>query len=164
MNTPVAFMPGRELRATSRALAHVIEFKAYTYPIAAPWAALFPIAPGAVVRNGMGQCELLHFAPGRWLAPEPSAQLQSRLAAAAAAGAGVQIGVDGKWHALTIAGPGAEQALARTVALEAILAGRECAALTLFDCPSIIARSPATFDVWVQASYAADLMTSLERG
>jgi hypothetical protein len=53
--------------------------------------------------------------------------------------------------------------LARTVALEAILAGRDCAALTLFDCPSIIARSAEAFDVWVEASYAADLMASLER-
>jgi heterotetrameric sarcosine oxidase gamma subunit len=164
MNMPAAFTPGRELRAASRALAHVIEFKAYTYPIAAPWAALFPIAPGAVVRNGMGQCELLHFAPGRWLAPEPSADLAARLAAAAAAGAGVQIGVDGKWHALTLAGPGAEQALARTAALDAILAGRECAAVLLFDCPSIIARSSAALDVWVRSSYAADLMSSLENG
>jgi heterotetrameric sarcosine oxidase gamma subunit len=164
MSTHPAFTPGGELRTTARALTHVVEFKAYAYPLAGAWTAVFPSAPGAVVRNGMGRCELLHFAPGRWLAPEPSPELAARLTAAAAAGAGVQIGVDGKWHAITIAGPGAQRALARTVALDAILAARDCAALTLFDCPSIIARSDAAFDIWVQSSYAADFVASLENG
>jgi heterotetrameric sarcosine oxidase gamma subunit len=147
-----------------RVLTHVAEFKAYTYPTAGAWAALFPTAPGAVIRDGTGRCELLHIAPGHWLVPEPSTEVAARLDAAAAAGAGVRIGVDGKWQAVSIAGPGAQRALARTIALDTILAGRDCAALTLFDCPSIIARADAAFDIWVQASYAADLMASLASG
>jgi heterotetrameric sarcosine oxidase gamma subunit len=164
MSAQPSVTPARDLRATIRILTHGVEFKAYTYPIAGAWAASFPTAPGAVSRDGMRRCELLHIAPGHWLVPEPSTQVTARLDAAVAAGSGVRIGVDGKWQAVTIAGSGAQRVLARTVALDTILAGRECAALTLFDCPSIIARSDAAFDIWVQASYAADLMASLESG
>jgi heterotetrameric sarcosine oxidase gamma subunit len=164
MSTHPSFIPGRDLRATIRVLAHVVEFKAYTYPIAGAWAAPFPTAPGAVTRDGMGRCELLHIAPGHWFVPEPSPQVAARVDAAASAGAGVRIGVDGKWQAVRFAGPGAQRVLARTVALDTILAGRDCAALTLFDCPSIIARSDAAFDIWVQTIYAEDFMACLESG
>jgi heterotetrameric sarcosine oxidase gamma subunit len=164
MSTHPSFIPGGDLHAAIRVLARVVEFKAYSYPIAGAWAATFPTAPGAVARDGMGRCELLHIAPGHWLIPEPSPQVAARLDVAASAGAGVQIGVDGKWQAVRFTGPGAQRVLARTVALDAILDGRDCAALTLFDCPSIIARSDAAFDIWVQASYAADFMVCLESG
>jgi heterotetrameric sarcosine oxidase gamma subunit len=164
MSAQPSFIPGRDLHATIRVLAHVVEFKAYTYPIAGAWAGPFPTAPGAVTRDGLGSCELLHIAPGHWLVPEPSPEVAACLHAAASAGAGVQIGVDGKWQAVRFSGPAAQRVLARTVALDTILAGRDCAALTLFDSPSIIARSDAAFDIWVQSSYAAEFMTCLESG
>jgi sarcosine oxidase gamma subunit len=163
MSMPPSSLAARDLVATARPLRHVVEFKAYDYPITGAWAARFPTAPGAVTRNGLGQCELLHIAAAHWLAPEPSTELAALLDDATTAGAGVQIRVDGKWQAIMLAGAGARRALARTVPLDTILAARDCAAVSLFDCPAVIARSEAGFDLWVQASYAADLLASFER-
>jgi hypothetical protein len=41
--------------------------------------------------------------------------------------------------------------------------GNRCVGSELLDRPSIIARSAEAFDVWVEVSYAADLMASVER-
>jgi heterotetrameric sarcosine oxidase gamma subunit len=156
------FVAGREFHANAVRLTQAVEFRAYAYPIAGALAALLPVAPGAALRDGMGRCEVLHFAPGCWLVPAPTARLAALLAAATATGEGMSIGVAGKWQGITIAGPGAQRAMTRTAALDAILDGRECAALELFDCPAIIARSSVGFDLWTQASYSADLMASLQ--
>ena len=70
------------------------------------------------------------------------------------------IDVSGKWEALSIAGPGATRLLACALDIEAVLQGRDCAAVTLFDCPAIVARAADGFAVWVQSSYAADFMAT----
>ena len=140
-----------------------LEFIAFGGPrpdfIAVSW----PTAPGGVRRDALQRPELLHFAPDRWLAPGPTAQVSTLLAAAADAGAGVLVDATGKWVELLIAGPGAARLLASAIAVGAVLDRRGCAAVTLFDCPAILARQTEDFVLWVQASYAADFIVTAER-
>jgi len=119
----------------------------------------WPSAPGEVSRNTAGFPAMLHFAPGRWLVPVNTFDLDAALAAARACSAVVD--VTGKWQAFAITG--AARLLASTVAMEAVLDGRECAAATLFDCPAIVARTADGYLVWVQSSYAADFLSTASR-
>ena len=112
-----------------------------------------PAHPGQVLRDGGRRPMLLHFAPRRWLAPAPDTALMARLNALAARGQGALVDVEGKWRRVLVEGPGAAQALASTISVEAVLRDRECAAVSLFDCPAILARQGGAFDLWVAASY-----------
>ena len=106
---------------------------------------------------------LLHFAPGRWLAPDPSAETRSLLAGAVQQAPGTVVDVTGKWDALMISGPGAHRLLACAISIEAVLDGRDCAAVTLFDCPATLARVQGQFALWVQSSYTTDFLHTAER-
>ena len=143
--------------------ASALEFAAFAWPAAALGEPAWPNAPGAVRYDGRQHPVLLHFAPGRWLAPQPSLEIRSLLATAAQAAVGVVVEVAGKRDALFITGPGATRLLACALAIEAVLNARDCAALTLFDCPAILARAAGGFAVWVQSSYTTDFITTAER-
>jgi sarcosine oxidase gamma subunit len=73
------------------------------------------------------------------------------------------IDVSGKWDALSIEGPGAIRLLCCALDLEGVLKDRDCAAVTLFDCPAVLARVPDGFALWVQSSYTADFVGTAER-
>jgi len=150
-------------RAQWQPLGRTVEFKSYGYPMGDDWAGSFPMQPGSVFRDGTDRCTLLHFAPGRWLVPEPTDAVVAMLDLAVAAGIGDQIGVEGKWRFMAITGSGAARVLAATMACSTLLEGRECAATRLFDCPAIIARAAQGIDVWAQSSYAEDMLESLLR-
>jgi heterotetrameric sarcosine oxidase gamma subunit len=104
----------------------------------------------------------LNFAPGRWLLPDPTPQVLEALREPVASGTAALVDVSGKWQRISVKGAGAAAILHRAVALETVLAGRDCAALRLFDCPSVLARAQDGFDIWVEASYAGALRASLE--
>ena len=77
---------------------------------------------------------------------------------------GAAVEVTGKWSGWLLCGPRAARLLASTLAVEGVLAQRDCAAVHLFDCPAILARhggSPDTFVLWVQASYADHLLACI---
>ena len=153
----------RACRIKRRHSGHILEFVAFELPCRGIIAADWPTAPGGVRRGAGERAELLHFAPGRWLVPEPAPELSAALEAATNAGAGALIDVSGKWEHLVIAGPGAGRLLASAIAVDAVLERRGCAAVTLFDCPAIIARQGAGFALWVQASYVMDFMATAQR-
>ena len=147
-----------------------LEFKAFEFPLTAAAAAALPASPGAVQRgtgigadtdidNGSntGRAVLLHFAPGRFLAPAPTPDTERRLLALQAAGVGAVFDVEGKWQAFALTAPRAERALASTIDLTQALDGRDCAALHLFDCPAILSRRGGGFELWIEASYAVAL-------
>ena len=110
-------------------------------------------APGHVDVADDGSPRRLHFAPRRWLVPSPDERLLEQLRRADAEGAATCVDVTGKWVALRVEGVHGERALASTIDLGAVLADRACAAVTLFDCPSIVARDGTGLRVWVAASY-----------
>ena len=141
----------------------MFEFAAFAFPLGGAFVAGWPTAPGAVRHDVAGRPVLLHFAPARWLAPAPQADVTALLEMAIRAGAGAVVDVAGKWQVLELLGPGATRLLASTVDVEAVLERRECAAVTLFDCPAVLARLPDGFVVWVKASYAADFVAAVER-
>lgn len=126
----------------------------------------WPREPGAVYRGADGRAELLHFAPARWLVPEPSAALLDSLRALTESATAALFDVGGKWLRLQLPAAQARQSLRRAVDIDSILDGRECCAATLFDCPVILLRGELQMDVWVQASFcdsfAAQALTSPE--
>lgn len=140
-----------------------LEFIAFGGPRPEFIAVSWPTTPGGVRRGALQRPELLHFAPDRWLAPDPAAEVTALLRAAVDAGAGVLVDATGKWEELVIAGPGAARLLASAIAVEAVLERRGCAAVTLFDCPAVLARQNEDFVLWVQSSYAADFVATVER-
>jgi sarcosine oxidase gamma subunit len=138
-----------------------LEFKAFEFPLTDAAAAELPASPGAVQRgtdvgsdSSTGRAVLLHFAPGRFLAPAPTPDTERRLLALQGAGVGAIFDVEGKWQAFALTAPGAERALSSTIDLAQALGGRDCAALHLFDCPAVLSRRGGGFEVWVEASYA----------
>jgi len=138
-----------------------LEFKAFEFPLTDAAAAELPASPGAVQRgtdvgsdSSTGRAVLLHFAPGRFLAPAPTPDTERRLLALQHAGVGAVFDVEGKWQAFALTAPGAERALSSTIDLAQALGGRDCAALHLFDCPAVLSRRSGGFEVWVEASYA----------
>jgi len=110
-----------------------------------------------------GQQVALHFAPGRWLLPESSVELIRAFEASPAA---TLVDVDGKYRRILIGGGAAGPALSSTIALDSVLAGRDCAAVTLFDCPAILGRAAPLwgegYEVWVHASYLASFTAALD--
>jgi hypothetical protein len=153
--------------STSTLDLKALEFKAFEFPLTGAAAAELPASPGAVERgtsidagtgiddgSSIGRAVLLHFAPGRFLAPTPTPDTERRFFALQAAGVGAMFDVEGKWQAFALTAPGAERALSSTIDLAQALAGRDCAALHLFDCPAVLSRRGAGFEVWVEASYA----------
>jgi heterotetrameric sarcosine oxidase gamma subunit len=145
-------------RIEPRAAARTLEFACFQWPCGDLSRQGLPMAAGAVHRDAQERALLLHYAPGRWLAPEASSEQQSLLEAAAAAGAGVLLDVTGKWADFEVSGPEATRLLGFTIDIGAVLARRDCAAVTLMDCPAVVARAGAGFRVWVQASYATHFL------
>lgn len=116
--------------------------------------ALWPVLPGDVRRDGAGEPVLLHFAPDRWLLTDAPV-VEPAMASVAQFGSAVE--VTGKWQGYRITGAGAAGLLATALDVEAVLHGRQCAAVTLWDCPAIIVRVPGGCLAWVLASYGAHL-------
>jgi heterotetrameric sarcosine oxidase gamma subunit len=140
-----------------------LEFAAYPTAQRRGGETLWPQAPGAVRFDAQQRPQLLHFAPGRWLAPDPSPETRALLAQAAQQGDGALLDVTGKWDALVLRGPGATRLLACELTVETVLQDRDCAAVTLFDCPATLARAGADFALWVQSSYTKDFIACAER-
>jgi sarcosine oxidase gamma subunit len=141
----------------------VLEFAAFRWPSSGFATADWPTEPGGVQRDAALRPQLLHFSPGRWLAPVPTPELEAQFAATASAGGGNSIDVTGKWQHLLVTGSGAGRLLACALDVAAVLEGRGCAAVVLFDCPAIIAQSSGGFELWVQASYGADFLATTGR-
>jgi len=143
--------------------SRALEFKTFVFPLVGAATTDLPAPPGAVQRDASGRPTLLHFAPGRFLAPAPPPDIARHLDALAGTGVGAVFDVEGKWRALAVLGAGAQRLLAESIDVAAVLAHRECAAVRLFDCPVVLAREPEGFSVWVEASYATDLREMLDR-
>jgi heterotetrameric sarcosine oxidase gamma subunit len=144
---------GQGWRLAARPPARTVEFTAFGFPLGGAFVVGWPAAPGAVRHDSDGRPVLLHFAPARWLVPAPHADIQAVVDAAVQAEAGVIVDVDGKWVELELTGPAATRVLAATLDVDATLEGRECAAVTLFECPAILARGAQGFAIWLQRSY-----------
>jgi heterotetrameric sarcosine oxidase gamma subunit len=144
------------------ALERCFEFVAPVAPLKTFNGAL-PIEAGGVVRDSDGRAVLLHFAPRRWLVPGPSNARYQILANLDLAGDGTLVDVDGKWQSFRLEGDGAIRILESSVNVDATLLGRSCAAVVLFDCPTVLARDENGFDCWVMSSYAESFLSAIDR-
>jgi heterotetrameric sarcosine oxidase gamma subunit len=118
----------------------------------------WPSRPGSV-RRSSERAELLHFAPGRWLVPEPAGSLREELARIEGASL---VDVEGKWHRAVLRGTDASRVLRATVPVDSMLEERECASATAFDCPVVIGRLRDGYEIWVAASYAESFRGAVE--
>ncbi|MGP0055561.1 MAG: hypothetical protein ACLPQI_08400 [Steroidobacteraceae bacterium] len=123
----------------------------------------WPLAPGGVRRGAQGRPAMLHFAPARWLLPEPDASGCAAAAAAETAGTGTAVDVEGKWSAMTLEGPDARRLLSASLDVAAVLESRDCAAVVLFDCPAVLTASGDGYWIFLKASYAADFKAAVLR-
>ena len=113
----------------------------------------WPAEPGQASQDAAGRPAMLHFAPDRWLVPAPAPDLLQQLASLERGGGGMLVEVEGKWQQLQLAAKHGRRILSSSIDVEAVLAGRHCAAVMLFDCPGIVARNGESFDVWMVASF-----------
>lgn len=139
------------------------EFKAYAPGLVKPPGARWQGAPGEVRYGADGLPRLLHFAPGRWLVPDPDPDTMALVHEAVDSGIGACMDVQGKWAAMILSGNGVARVLSSAADIAAILTGRGCAAVTLFDCPAVIVNTGAEYRVWVASSYAADFAATFNR-
>jgi hypothetical protein len=143
------------------------------------------VAPGMATLDESSGTRWLHHAPGRWLFCETevhsadgtletrgrvaasNADMVSGLAlaeAAVAAGTAALFDVDGKYQGFVFDGDGGRAVLASTVNLEAVLPPeRDCAAVALFDCPAVLARTTSGYRAWVTASHVPDFTAAVMR-
>lgn len=152
----------RGLGLVERQTGRVLEFVAFHFPPEGAFVVGWPAAPGAIRHDVQGLSGLLHFAPARWLAPSPCREIAALVAAAEDAATGTCIDVTGKWREFALIGTAAARVLASTLNTEIVLEGRECAAVTLFDCPCVLARVGDGYRIWVRASFAEDFVNAIE--
>jgi heterotetrameric sarcosine oxidase gamma subunit len=154
---------GRDFAVQPRALERVFDFQAFAAPLARALADALPTRPGQAAWENRGELRAMHVAPGRWLLPDPEPGLLALLESAVAEDGGMLTDVSGKWQRLDVTGAGAARVLRAAVAVESVLADRDCGALLVFDCPAVVIRQPHGFGIWVRSAYAEtlqDLLTS----
>jgi sarcosine oxidase gamma subunit len=144
------------------ALERCFEFTAPCVPLGR-FNGTLPIEPGAVLRDGAGRAQVLHFAPRRWLVPAPAEPLYRDLADRDAAGDGALVDVEGKWKWFRLEGPQATRVLESTVNVQGLLFNRSCAAGVLFDCPTVVANDGGNFDCWVMSSYGDSVLSAMRQ-
>jgi sarcosine oxidase gamma subunit len=136
----------------------------FVAPVAAPVAleGVLPMEAGGVLRGSNGCPELLHFAPRRWLVPNPSGPRHRALTELERKGGGTLIDVEGKWQLLRLMGDGAGDILGSSVSIDGVLIGRSCAGIAIFDCPTVVVRDGTTVDCWVRSSYLGSFLDAIE--
>lgn len=157
MTGPVETHGGRDSILEARTLDRVLDFQAFALPLAHGLADALPTRPGQATWENSGALRAMHVAPGRWLLPNPEPGLLALLESSAAEDGGLLTDISGKWRRLDVTGPGATRALRAAVAVESVLADRDCGALLLFDCPAVLIRQGWGYSVWVISSYAVAL-------
>jgi sarcosine oxidase gamma subunit len=143
-------------------LDRCFEFSAPSMPLRSLQGTL-PIEPGAVLRDTNGRAQILHFAPHRWLVPEPIEALYRDLVERDRAGEGALIDVEGKWKRLRLEGPRARCILESSTNVPGQLLARSCAAAVLFDCPIIVANDGEHFECWVISSYEGSVLSAISQ-
>ncbi len=115
-----------------------------------------PVAPGQARYAPSGEPVLLHHAPGRWFAPAADDTMRLELEALEAAGEGALFDVTGKFRSWQLEGEPGRRWLAQQCQVATVLAGRDCAALTLFDGPALLGKRQTEgeehFVVWLASS------------
>jgi sarcosine oxidase gamma subunit len=115
------------------------------------------LTPGYAVIEG--DRRILYFAPRYLLAINHRGGTPAMTATAEA----IAVNVTGKWCGYRLHGLHARDVLAAGTHANLVLNGRECAALSLFDCPVVLLRVADVDEVWVRASYAESLCHALNK-
>ncbi len=71
--------------------------------------------------------------------------------------------VTGKWREFHLSGPSASRLLANCVDVDQLLAGRDCARTSLFDCPAVLRKQNDGYSIWIERSYLHAFTTAAEQ-
>ncbi len=118
--------------------------------------------PGSVRRYADGAA-VLHVGPGRWLLAGHAIERESSAVVAAQVSGGSLLDVSGKWLRLCVTGAQAQGHLSHFLNVTQVLHGRDCAPVTILDCPTLLARRERGFELWTGRSWATWLHESLTR-
>jgi len=91
--------------------------------------------------------QALRIAADRWLI------IGSAPAILAGSGTFAITEVTGKWREIHLSEPSASRLLANSVDADELLAERDCARTTLFDCPAVLRRLNDGYSIWIERSY-----------
>jgi sarcosine oxidase gamma subunit len=116
--------------------------------------------PGSVRRYAQGTA-VLHMEPGRWLLVGHATEREPTLVVTAEAAGGSLLDVSGKWLRLSVTGADAESRLAQFLSVARVLRDRDCAPVSILDCPTLLARCERGFELWTTRSWARWLQESL---
>ena len=116
--------------------------------------------PGSVRRYADGAA-VLHMGPGRWLLTGHALEREPALVATAEASGGSLLDVSGKWLRLSVTGAEAPGHLSQFLSLRQVLHARDCAPVSILDCPTLLARCERGFELWTTRSWARWLQESL---
>jgi sarcosine oxidase gamma subunit len=110
--------------------------------------------PGSIQRP-LPTGAILLIAPARWLLMgDALSSHASELALLRERGASL-VDVSAKWCRFEFAAARAHECLSRVIDLAQVMGGgRDCAALTVLDCPAVLLRSGAGYELWVMRSFA----------
>ncbi|MBS0422704.1 MAG: hypothetical protein JSR66_33670 [Proteobacteria bacterium] len=101
--------------------------------------------------------EALQIAADRWLViGSPPASLLASATFAVTE-------VTGKWREFHLSGPSASRLLASCVDVDRLLAERDCARTTLFDCPAVLRKLNDGYSIWIERSYLQAFTTAAEQ-
>ncbi len=120
------------------------------------------LSPGGIHRGPTGEDLALHFAPGKCLIVGDSPEANQLIDSAVQQGVAAAIEVTGKYECLLFSGERTPYYLANSVDVTRVLLSRDCAAITLFDCPGLLSRTTGEFTFWVYSSYRQSLVRCLE--
>lgn len=129
------------------ALVHASQAGGAEVLVAASW----PCLPGSACFGADGLPWVMHHAPRRWFLPQASAALRAALQGLGPGFAVFELG--GQWRGLRLRGATAREILCASLPVDAVLAGRDCAAVHLFDVPARLARTADGYAVWIPPSY-----------
>ncbi len=121
------------------------------------------LPPGGLQRRPTGEELALHFAPRKYLIIGDSPEAKWLIDAAVQQGWCAAIDVTGKYECLPFTGARTPYYLANCIDIARVLRNRDCAAVTLFDCPGLLSKTAGEVTFWVHSSYRRSLVHCLEK-
>ncbi|HTT02964.1 MAG TPA: hypothetical protein VMG11_12840 [Steroidobacteraceae bacterium] len=114
---------------------------------------MLAMRPGAIQRLSPTGA-ILFIAPGRWLLTGDVLESQAQELSVLRECGACLVDISAKWCRFELAAARAPECLSRVIDVAQVLDGRDCAAVTILDCPALLARSGAGYELWVMRSFA----------
>ena len=126
-----------------------------------PEGSFLPTNPGQIRRRG--NQVILHYGPDRWLCVDNSAEQVEELQSVAQRSKIEITDVSGYWARIEFNDHSSFSVLGATQPVEFFLKDRDCAVMSLFDCPAIAVDGDEITMLLVRSSYAESFVQAFEK-